>query len=68
MAAAIVAVPMVVTVATLTPARIVRMASGNSTSHRICRPVMPMATADSRTAGSTPRIPTSVLRNTGSSA
>src|SRR5258708_748798 len=68
MAAAIVAVPMVATVATLTPASMVRMAKGSSTSQRTCRPVMPMATADSRTAGSTPRIPTSVLRSTGSTA
>ena len=68
MAAAIVAVPIVVTVATRTPARIVRAASGNSTSHRSCRPVIPMAIADSRTARSTPRMPASVFRNTGRSA
>src|SRR5579864_3135179 len=67
-AAAMVAVPMVVTVAIRTPARIVRMASGSSTCHRTCRPVIPMATADSRTAASTPKIPASVLRIMGKSA
>src|ERR1700690_2417291 len=67
-AAAIVAGPMVVTVATRTPARIVGAASGNSTSTSSWRPVIPMATADSRTAGSTPSIPTSVFRSTGRSA
>src|SRR2546426_7033824 len=65
MAAAIVAVPIVVTVATRTPARIVRAASGSSTSQSSCRPVIPMAIADSRTARSTPRMPVSVFRNTG---
>src|SRR5207247_919651 len=49
MAAAIVAVPIVVTVAIRRPARIVLVASGSSTSQRSCRPVMPMAIADSRT-------------------
>src|SRR5213593_121264 len=62
MAAAIVTVP------TRTPARIVRAASGSSTSHKSCRPVIPMAIADSRTARSTPRMPASVFRNTGRSA
>ena len=67
-AAAIVAVPTVVTVATRTPARIVGAARGSSTCHNSCRSVMPIATADSRTAGSTPRMPTKVLRRIGSSA
>ena len=62
MAAAMVAVPMVVTVAMRTPARMVGAASGSSTCHSSCRPVIPMAMADSRTAASTPRIPASVLR------
>src|SRR5262249_18813081 len=67
-AAAIVAVPMVATVARRSPATIEGIASGNSTSRRIWRSVIPMATADSRTAGSTPRIPSRVLRKTGRSA
>ena len=57
MAAAIVAVPMVATVAIRSPARFVRIASGSSTSQRSCRPVIPIAIADSRTAGSIPRMP-----------
>src|SRR5215469_11099060 len=67
-AAAMVAVPMVVTVATRSPARIVRAASGSSTSSKSCRSVMPIAIADSRTAASTPRMPTRVLRKIGSKA
>src|SRR5437870_11731551 len=59
MAAAIVAVPIVVTVATRRPARMVLAAKGSSTSHNSCRPLIPIATADSRTAGPTPRIPAS---------
>jgi len=66
--AAMVAVPMVVTVAMRMPARIMGTASGISTWSRSCQSVMPMATADSRTAGSIPRMPTSVFRRTGSSA
>ena len=65
MAAAIVAVPIVVTVATRTPARMVLAAKGSSTCHNSCRPFIPIATADSRTAGSTPRMPASVLRRIG---
>jgi hypothetical protein len=68
MAAAIVAVPMVVTVAMRTPARIVRAARGNSTIRRTCPFVIPIAIAESRTAGSTLVMPTSVFRRTGSSA
>src|ERR1035438_10095712 len=49
MAAAMVAVPIVVTVAMRIPARMVGNASGSSTPHRIWRAVIPMATADSRT-------------------
>ena len=67
-AAAMVAVPMVVTVATRMPARMVRAASGSSTCQSSCQLVSPIAMADSRTAGSTPRMPTSVLRRMGSSA
>ena len=68
MAAAIVATPTEMTVATRTPARITRAASGNSTCQRICRAVMPIATAASRTFLSTPSMPVTVLRTTGSSA
>src|SRR5207249_3718674 len=46
-AAAIVAVPMVVTAATRIPAKIVGAASGNSTCRSICPPVIPIATAAS---------------------
>src|SRR5580704_975051 len=68
MAAAIVAVPMVVTVATRIPARMVGAASGSCTWRSICPLVIPMATADSQTAASTLAIPTNVLRKMGSSA
>src|SRR3977135_1059984 len=68
MAAAIVAVPIVVTVAIRRPARIVLVASGSSTSQSSCRPVRPMATPDSRTAGATLRTPVRVFRRIGRSA
>ena len=51
MAAAMVAVPMVVTVATRIPAMMVRAASGSCTWRRSWPSVMPMATAESQTAG-----------------
>src|SRR5438034_3543688 len=50
MAAAMVAVPTVATVARRSPATMDGAASGNSTCHRICRAVIPIATADARTA------------------
>src|SRR3977135_1075568 len=68
MAAAIVAVPIGVTVAIRRPARIVLTPSGSSTSQRSCRPVMPMAIADSRTLDSTFRMPGRVFRRIGTSA
>src|SRR4051794_9132975 len=67
-AAAIVAVPTVVTVATRMPARIVLVASGSSTIRSSCPEVIPIAVADSLTAGSTCCNPTSVFRMIGSSA
>ena len=67
-AAAIVAVPIVVTVATRIPTKIVGAASGNCTCRSICPLVIPMATADSHTAASTLAIPTNVLRKIGSNA
>src|SRR6185295_13158853 len=68
MAAAIVAVPIVVTVAIRRPAKIVLAASGSSTSQRSCRPVIPIAIADSRTPDSTFRMPVRVFRRIGRSA
>src|SRR6476646_1484900 len=66
--AAMVAVPMVVTVATRIPAMMVGAAKGIWTWRSNCPSVIPMATADSQTADSTPRIPTKVFRRIGSSA
>jgi len=57
MAAAIVAVPTLTTVATRTPARITPKPSGNSTCASSCQSVMPIPRPASRTAGSTPAIP-----------
>ena len=57
MAAAIVATPTVITVATRTPDKMTPVAKGSSTCRRTCRSVMPMARAASRTPGSTPIIP-----------
>ena len=68
MAAAMVAVPIVVTAAMRTPAKMVGAARGSSTWKSLCRSVIPIATADSTTAGSTPRMPVSVLRRIGRSA
>src|SRR5580765_2880183 len=67
-AAAMVAVPMVVTVATLIPAMIVGAASGIWTWRNSCPSVIPIAIAASQTAASTPRMPTSVFRRIGRSA
>src|SRR5579863_10099647 len=67
-AAAIVAVPTVVTAAMRRPAMMVGAASGSSTMRRICPRVIPMASAESRTIGSTPRMPVTVLRRIGRSA
>jgi hypothetical protein len=58
----------VVTVATRMPAMIVGAASGSWTWRSNWLSVIPIATADSHTAASTPRIPTKVLRRRGSSA
>jgi hypothetical protein len=57
MAAAMVAVPTLTTVATRTPARITPKPSGNSTCVSSCQSVMPIPRPASRTAGSTPAIP-----------
>ncbi|MNS97116.1 hypothetical protein D3C72_1314390 [compost metagenome] len=53
MAAATVAVPTVMTVATRRPARITSSAKGSSTFHKSCQSVRPMARPASRTVGST---------------
>src|SRR5262245_14735750 len=68
MAAAMVAVPTQITVATRTPARITPRARGNSTWKSSWRSVIPMPRPASRIAGSTPLIPVKVLRMIGSSA
>jgi hypothetical protein len=68
MAAAMVATPTEMTVATRTPERITGAASGSSTCRRICASVIPIATAASRTLRSTPSTPVTVLRMMGSSA
>ena len=56
-AAAIVAVPTLTTVATRTPASITPKPSGSSTSVKSCQSVIPIPRPASRTAGSTPAIP-----------
>src|SRR5579863_2789512 len=68
MAAAMVAVPIVVTVATRIPTMMVCAARGICTCRKSCPSVIPMATADSHTAASTFMIPTKVLRKMGSRA
>src|SRR5579872_5493651 len=68
MAAAMVAKPTDITVATRTPAIITLNASGSSTWNSNCLPVIPMPRPASTTARSTPMMPTYVLRMTGSSA
>ena len=67
-AAAIVAVPTPMTVATRMPAMIDGKASGSSTSHSSWRPVIPIATPASITARSIWRIPETVVRMIGSTA
>ena len=65
-AAAIVATPTPITVATRTPAKITPIASGISTFHNNCPPVIPIPRPASRMAGSTPEIPMNVFRIMGS--
>ena len=65
MAAPMVATPMAMTVATRRPARIAGVASGSSTARRRWRSVMPMTVAASRTSGSMPVMPMTVLRTIG---
>src|SRR5579863_5559967 len=67
-AAAIVATPTEITVATRTPAMMTPSASGNSTWKSNWRSVIPMPRPASTTARSTPVIPACVLRMMGSSA
>ena len=58
MAAAIVATPMVMTMATRIPDNITGKASGSSTFHNNWLDVRPMATAASRTGALMPAMPT----------
>src|SRR5271168_2353884 len=67
-AAAIVATPMVITVAVRTPARITESASGRRTRHITCHGVIPIAVAASSTAASIPVNPTYVFRRIGNNA
>ncbi len=67
-AAAIVAVPTPMTVATRTPEMICGSASGSSTIQSRWRRVMPTATPASSTAGSIVSSPVTVVRTIGSSA
>src|SRR5262245_58742504 len=67
-AAAMVTVPTPTTADTRMPAMIAGSASGNSTCHRRCAGVMPIASAASRIAGSIERRPAEVVRTIGSSA
>ena len=52
----------------LTPAKMVGVASGSSTFHRICRGEAPKARAASTTDGLTPRMPSEVSRISGGRA
>ena len=61
-----VAVPTIQTAAVRMPATITGIASGSSTRARRWRSVMPTPAAASRSAGSTPAIPATVLRRIGS--
>ena len=65
-AAAIVATPTAITVATRIPAKMTPKASGISTFHNSCESVIPIARPASRIAGSTPEIPVNVFRMIGS--
>src|SRR5262249_14373991 len=67
-AAAMVVTPMPTTVATRIPARITFAASGRSPCINSCRSVIPIPRPASRTAGSTPAMPVTVFRSTGSNA
>ncbi len=60
--AARLAMPMTVTAAMRTPAKMTGRAKGKRTSRNSCQPVMPMPKAASSTAGSTPLSPATVLR------
>jgi len=57
MAAAMVAVPTLTTVATRTPAKITPKPRGSSTCVSSCQSVIPIPRPASRTAGSTPATP-----------
>jgi len=61
-----VAVPTTHTAAVRSPATITGSASGSSTRQSCWRGVMPTPSAASRTAGSTPASPVTVLRRIGS--
>src|SRR5262245_932435 len=67
-AAAIVATPIVITVAVRIPAKITLSPSGNRTFNKIWDSVMPIASAASSTAGSRFVSPTTVFRKIGNSA
>src|SRR5439155_11068852 len=67
-AAAMVAIPTLTTVAMRTPARMTPAARGSSTSRSSSPSVIPIPRPASRTAGSTPAIPVYVLRTMGRSA
>ena len=62
-----VAMPTVQTVAVRSPATITGRASGSSTFRSRCADVMPRPSAASIAAGSTPRMPATVLARIGSS-
>ena len=66
-AAPMVATPMAITVAMRSPPKIDGMASGSSTRKRRWLSVMPRTMAASRTSGSMPAMPVTVLRTIGSS-
>ena len=67
-AAAMVAVPIPITVATRMPATMAGRASGSSTIQRSCRGVIPIATPASMMYGSMLFRPAAVVRMIGSSA
>ena len=60
--APMVAIEIVETVATRTPAMIAGVASGSSTFTNVCLRVSPMPRADSSTSAGTPRNPATMLR------
>ena len=61
-----VAMPTTQTVEVRRPATMTGMASGSSTRQSCCHSVMPTPRAASVSAGSTPAMPVTVLRSTGS--